>query len=127
MITIARIFQDHFNLEAAIVGGLATPHNLMGTVSLILLTIQVITTSRGDDFEETVGHYAHDAVCFTQFLTLLSEGVRSVSTVLVAFSTLVLWISNSVQVHLFYSSSAHGAEDLAYPNDVRDVTISFSV
>lgn len=89
----------------------ATPHDTFGLIALVLLTAQIVTTGAGEDSEETVGHFAHDAVCLTQILTLLSKGVSSMSTTLVAVSTLALWLSTAVQVHLLYGNPPHGSDD----------------
>ena len=129
---------------AVIQGIFATAHDFVGSLALLLLAAQVYLTARGDD-EETVGHFvrpnisyflrldfylptqAHDAVCATQALTILSEGLNSASTSLVAFSIFLVWFSSGIQVHLMYARPGLGSDDVPYQPATADASIIFSV
>lgn len=119
-ITVARVREGHnygaalFSSPAGIGEGLGVnPHDTFGLIALALLTVQIVTTGAGDDSEEAIGHFAHDAVCITQILTLLSKGVSSMSSTLVAVSTLALWLSTAIQVHVLHGGPPQGSEDLS--------------
>mmetsp|Transcript_808 Transcript_808/g.3210 ORF Transcript_808/g.3210 Transcript_808/m.3210 type:complete len:251 (-) Transcript_808:212-964(-) len=122
-IAAARAHDDAWRWSAAVRGVLGTPHDAVAAVAAVLLFLQVASLARGDDYEESVGYFAHDAVCAAQILVLLTDGIDAMATTLVAVLVCVLWCSNAVQVHHLYGTPVSGNED-AHPTDV---SVKFSV
>jgi len=115
MIAVARAHDDAWHWTAIFSGLFATVHDALSFLAMILLSLQLFAITRGksEQEEEKVGYLALDAVSFAQISTLIAQGFPSISMYLVAFSILLLWWANAVQVHLMYvtPTAASGNED----------------
>mmetsp|Transcript_29799 Transcript_29799/g.96130 ORF Transcript_29799/g.96130 Transcript_29799/m.96130 type:complete len:177 (+) Transcript_29799:394-924(+) len=128
-VSAARAHDDAWQWIAVVQGVFSTAHDFVGFLALVLLAVQVVVTARGDD-EETVGHFAHDALCAAQIFALWGEGVPTLATSLVALSVFLVWFANSVQVHRMYARA--GDDDVRYEpvstsNNDGSANIVFSV
>mmetsp|Transcript_22317 Transcript_22317/g.68693 ORF Transcript_22317/g.68693 Transcript_22317/m.68693 type:complete len:250 (-) Transcript_22317:165-914(-) len=128
-VSAARAHDFGWHWTAVVSGVFATAHDFLGFLAVVLLAVQVAVTARGDD-EETVGHFAHDATCWAQIVTLLSEGIPALSTSLVAASVFLVWFSNATQVHQSYARPEASDNDPSYspvPTTEKSASIIFSV